>query len=122
MATRRLTINLFDFTDQAVGIPVTLQLEGVTQAAAEGALPNRYIIPHAQTAHTNKDGVAIFDIEPTQNLQGNPRPQYRVSWTGGPHAGLLFNMPDAHSSLYTIVQQADHPARSGHPAGQPAGG
>ena len=113
MATRRLTINLFDFTDQAVGIPVTIQLEGVTQAAAEGALPNRYIIPHAQTAHTNKDGVAVFDIEPTQNLQGNPRPQYRVSWVGGPHAGLLFNMPDAHSSLYTIVQQPTIPPDPG---------
>ena len=107
MATRRLTVNLFDFTDQAVSVPVTIQLDTATTAPADPPLPARYIVPHAVTRHTNQQGVAIFDLEPSANLAGQP--QYRATWTGGAHAGYLFYMPDNDASLYQVVVQPTAP-------------
>ena len=79
--TRTLTVNLYDFDDEpAAGEKVTVELLRTAAVAAEAPKPARHVRRYKKTVATNDDGIATFDLIPSEDY--HPQLFYRVSWTG----------------------------------------
>ena len=102
--TRRLTIRVRDFLDRDVeDLPVTCSLSAGDRAVADqdGTPPERLVVDTEVTTWTDSDGIAVFDLIPTENLVA--RNTYEITFAGFPR--VVFTMPDADSDLYDLIAQ-----------------
>lgn len=90
------------------GTEVTISLDRVETAAAEGSLPERFISVSSESKTMPASGTMWFDLHPTQTWDGRTR--YSVSWRN-PEGGGAYNnsfiMPD---HPVTLRQAILHPA------------
>lgn len=107
MATRRLTIDLRDLTDQPAGALVEVSLSAAGDRAVPDADdPGREIIAAGLSAHGDINGQAVFDLIPTGQLAGGS--QYSLRINRG--AAQLFAMPDRDITWYGLQQTTPPPA------------
>ena len=101
--TRTLTVNLYDFDDEpAAGEKVTVELLHTAAVAADAPKPARHVRRYKKTVATDDDGIATFDLIPSQDF--HPERFYRVEWTG---FLAEFLMPDRADTLYAVLDDAD---------------
>ena len=102
--TRRLTLRIRDFLDRdAEDLPVVCRLSAGDRATADsdGDPPVRLVTDTPVTTWTDSDGLAVFDLIPTDRLLA--RNTYEISFAGFPT--IVFTMPDADSNLYDLIAQ-----------------
>ena len=100
MPSRQLTINLRDFRDTDLADQeIVISLAQGDRAVPDAPEPGRLVASSPISVWTNHDGLATIDLIPTTDLVGRHSYSAAVPGVGT----IVFQMPDAASSLYDIL-------------------